>query len=130
MSVLQASEQPRLVKVRGKTANKRTVEVRAELSGTITERPVDRGSFVEQGDLLCRISQEDRYVALKEGRAALEQARIEYQGAISLKEKGFNSEAAIAAARTRLASAEAGINRRQLDLTKLAVKAPFTGFRR
>ncbi|CAN0500392.1 unnamed protein product, partial [Scytosiphon promiscuus] len=128
VAVLQASEQPRLIKVRGKTENKRTVTVRAELNGTIIERPVDRGARVAAGDLLCKVSTEDRFVALKESRASLQQARIEYQGAVSLKEKGFNSDAAIAAAAAKLAVAQANLDRKELDLTKLDVRAPFAGF--
>lgn len=128
VEVFDATEQPRTVTLRGKTENKRTVEVKNELSGTIIERPVDRGSQVKAGDLLCRISTEDREVALQEASAALTQARIEYQGALKLKQKGFNSEAAIAAAKARLASAEANLDRRTLDLNKLAVRAPFAGF--
>lgn len=128
VAVLQASEQPRLIKVRGKTENKRTVTVRAELNGTIIERPVDRGARVDAGDLLCKVSTEDRFVALKEARASLQQARIEYQGAVSLKEKGFNSDAAIAAAAAKLAVAQSNLDRKELDLTKLDVRAPFAGF--
>ena len=128
VSVIEASEQPRLIRVRGKTENKRTVGVKAELAGTVTSRPVERGSLVKANDLLCKISTEDRLVALKEARAGVQQARIEYQGAKRLKEKGFNSDAAIAAAQTRLASAEATLNRRARDITKLEVRAPFAGF--
>ena len=128
VAVIQASEQPRLIKVRGKTTNKRTVSVRSELNGTVTERPVDRGSQVEAGDLLCKLSTEDRVVSLRESMAALQQAKIEYQGAQRLQQKGFNSESAIAAATARLATAEANVNRRKLDINKLEVRAPFAGF--
>lgn len=128
VAVFEASEQAQTIQVRGKTTNKRTVQVRAELSGKIVERPVDRGTLVAAGDLLCRISTEDRSVALQEARAMLNQAKIEYDGARRLKQKGFNSEAAIAAAQSRLASAQASLNRRKLDLEKLAVRAPFAGF--
>ncbi len=127
VSVLEASEQFRQIKVRGKTENKRTVTARVELEGTITGRPVERGTPVEEGDLLCQISDEDRRSSLIEAREALNQARIEYEGALSLKQRGFNSQAAIAAAKARLASAEANLNRRQLDVRKLQVKAPFAG---
>ena len=126
--VFEASEQPRTVRVRGKTENKRTVQVKAELSGRIVERPVERGTVVNTGDLLCRLSTEDREVALTEAQASLAQARIEYQGALELKQKGFNSKAAIAQARSRLASAQANLDRRKLDLAKLDIQAPFAGF--
>jgi len=127
VSVLQATPQQRLVKVRGKTENKRTVDVKVELAGTVVNRPVDRGSLVAEGDLLCQLSVEDRQAALTEAQAALAQAQIEYSGALSLKEKGYNSDTAIAGAKARLAAAEANISRRNLDLQKIAVRAPFGG---
>ena len=127
VTVMDASTRNRLIKVRGKTENKRTVTSRVELSGTIVERPVERGTVVAKNDLLCRISLEDRQVALIEAQEALNQARIEYKGAISLRKKGYNSEAAIAGAKSRLASAKANLSRRQLSIAKLEVRAPFDG---
>ncbi len=127
VAVLDATEQPRLVKVRGKTNNKRTVKVKAELTGTITHRPVQRGSQVKSGDLLCRISTEDRRASLKEAAALLYQARIDYKGALRLKQEGFNSQSAIAAAQARLATAKANLQRKELDLGKLEITAPFGG---
>jgi multidrug efflux system membrane fusion protein len=127
VQVLDASEQTRVVNVRGKTENKRTVTVKVETPGRITERRVERGSAVAQGDLLCKISLEDRPSSLTEATEALNQARIEYQGALSLREKGYNSETAIATAKARLAAAQADLDRRELDLAKTSVLAPFTG---
>ncbi len=127
VAVLDATEQPRLVKVRGKTNNKRTVKVKAELTGTITHRPVQRGSQVKSGDLLCRISTEDRRASLKEAAAVLYQARIDYKGALRLKQEGFNSQSAIATAQARLATAKANLQRKELDLGKLEITAPFGG---
>lgn len=127
VTVVEASEQARYIRVRGKTENKRTVTAKVELPGTVVARPVERGTIVNQGDILCQLSIEDRQVALTEAREALNQARIEYQGALSLKEKGFNSQTAIAGAKARLASAQANLNRRQLDMRKVKVTAPFDG---
>ncbi len=127
VTVMDATTQNRIVKVRGKTENKRTVDVKVELSGTIVGRPVERGSFVEKNALLCEVSEEDRRVAVSESRAALEQARIEYKGALSLREKGYNSETAIAGAKARLAAAEAELSRSELNLSKIQVRAPFAG---
>jgi len=127
VSVIRASEQNRYVKVRGKTENKRTVDVKVELEGRIVNRPVERGSVVAANDLLCELSVEDRTASLNEARESLNQARIEYQGALSLKERGFNSQTAIAGAKARLAAAQANLSRRQLDVQKIKVRAPFAG---
>ena len=126
--VINASPQIQHVVLRGKTASKRTVQVRAETTGRIIERPVERGTQVAEGDLLCQISLEDRYVGLTEARESLNQAKIEYQGSIKLKERGFQSETAIAQAKARLASAEAQLKRRELDIQRTYVRAPFAGF--
>jgi multidrug efflux system membrane fusion protein len=125
--VINASAQLQHVVLRGKTASKRTVQVRAETSGRIVERPVERGTVVTQGDLLCQISMEDRYVGLIESRESLNQARIEYQGSLTLKKKGFQSDTAIAKAKARLAAAEAELKRSELDISRTYVRAPFAG---
>ncbi|MEE8245054.1 MAG: efflux RND transporter periplasmic adaptor subunit [Pseudomonadales bacterium] len=125
--IINASRQFRYVVVRGKTANKRTVVVRTELSGTIVARPVERGTAVMTGDLLCKISIEDRQVGVMESREALNQARIEYQGSLKLKAKGFQSDTAIAQAKAKLAAAEAQLQRSNLDVARTNVIAPFDG---
>jgi multidrug efflux system membrane fusion protein len=125
--VVHATPQVREVVLRGKTENKRTVEVKSEVAGRVIDRPVDRGAVVAAGDLLCRLSLDDRMAALGEARAALEQATIEYEGSLRLKERGFQSETAIAQAKARLAAAEAELTRRRLDLERTYVRAPFSG---
>lgn len=125
--VMQAVPRVERVVLRGRTENKRTVEVRAETAGRIVERPVERGTEVRAGDLLCRIRTEDREVALAEAEATLAQARIEYEASLRLKEQGFQSETAIAQAKARLAAAEAQVARSELDLERTLVRAPFAG---
>ena len=125
--VINASPQIQHVVLRGKTDNKRTVSVKAETAGRIIERPVERGTAVAEGDLLCQISMEDRYAALAESREGLNQARIEHEGSIKLKERGFQSDTAIAQAKSRLATAEAKLKRAELDIQRTYVRAPFAG---
>ena len=125
--VIHATPQFRQLRVRGKTENKRTVQVRAELTGTIVQRPVERGSRVTVGDLLCRISIEDREAGLKQAIEALNQARLEYDGSLELRERGLLSETAIAQASARLATAEADLKRSELDFARTHIEAPFNG---
>ena len=125
--VVRASRQVRHLRIRGKTQNKRTVQVRAEVAGRIVERPVERGHRVSTGDLLCRISLEDRQVSLNESEAALEQARLEHQGRMELQARGLQSETLVAQAKARLAQAQAELKRSELELARLRVGAPFAG---
>lgn len=125
--VINASPQIQHVVLRGKTENKRTVSVKAETTGRIVDRPVERGTAVEEGDLLCQISMEDRYASLAQSREALNQARIEYEGSLKLKERGYQSETAIAQAKATLAAAEANLKRAEIDIQRTYVRAPFAG---
>lgn len=124
----QAQEKTRTASVRGKTQNKRTVQVRAEIAGRVVSRSVERGQSVAAGEVLCALSIEDRQAALEESEQQVTQAKIDYEGAMRLKAKGYNSESAIAAARARLASTNAELTRRQLTLAKTRITAPFAGF--
>ena len=73
--VVHAESQTDTVPLRGRTENKRTVIVKAETGGTVVARAVERGQRVETGQVLCRISTEDRAAKLEEGRQALNQAQ-------------------------------------------------------
>ena len=125
--IIRASPQLRHLRIRGKTQNKRTVTVRAEIAGRIVERPVERGSRVSAGDLLCRISLEDRQASLVESQAALHQARLEYQGRLELQARGLQSKTLVAQAKARLAQEQAELKRSELNLARLHVSAPFAG---
>ena len=125
--VIEASPQTAYATLRGRTQNKRTVQVRAETVGRVVGRPVERGDRVLAGEVLCRLAIDDRNARLLEAREAVNQARIEYRGSLELKEKGYNSEAAIAAAKARLAAAGARLKSMQLDIRRTQVQAPFDG---
>lgn len=125
--VMNATPQFQHVVLRGKTESKRVVEVRSETSGRVIERPVERGAYVTQGDLLCRLAMDDREAALAEARESLNQARIEYEGSLKLKQRGFQSDTAIAQTKARLAAAEAKLARSALEVSRTEIRAPFDG---
>ena len=125
--VIRAESRTADVVVRGRTEADRSVSVLAETSGPVVELPVDKGDRVEAGDVLCRIRVDARDARIEEAREAVEQARIEYQGALRLAEKGYQSETAIASARARLAARRADLQQRELDLEHTHVRAPFAG---
>ena len=127
VSTSYASDQDRSIRVRGQTQPERSVEVQAQISGLVQARPANRGDRVRIGDLLCEITVEDRNANLKEAAAVLSQAELEYQGVMKLVDKGLQSDAGIAAAEARVAAAQAVVQRRLLEKSKLKIKAPFSG---
>lgn len=113
--------------LRAKTEANRVVDVKAQVGGRIIAVPVEEGAQVVAGDTLCRIDAEDRARRIEHAAAALAQAKIEYDGAQQLKQSGYQSELAIAQAKTRLESARVAVERSTLDVQNLSVKAPFDG---
>ena len=125
--ISQAQPYTASVLVRGRTENKRSVDVRAETQGRVETRPVEKGTRVETGALLCRLAVEDRNASLTEARESLNQAKIDYSGAQRLQKRGFQAETDIARARARLAAAEASVERAKLAIARTYIRAPFDG---
>lgn len=122
---------------RGQTEAARQVEVKAETQGLIVSEPLRKGSFVEAGQLLCRLDAGTRGSSLAEAEARLaeararmpeararipeaearvlealarlEEARINQSAAARLSEGGFASTTRVANADAALSSAEASV---------------------
>ncbi|MEX1034065.1 MAG: efflux RND transporter periplasmic adaptor subunit [Cellvibrionaceae bacterium] len=124
---IEAQAYPQVVSVTAQTQANRFVDVRAEVTGQVEALPVAEGSEVDRGEVICRLAVEDRAQRVAEAQAAVDQAQIDYDGALRLKSEGFQSETAIATAKSLLESAKANLLRRQLDLEKTSIRAPFAG---
>ena len=112
---------------RGKTVSKQTASVSTEISGIVVSRPVERGARVSEGQVLCEIAIDDRAALVTEAMATLTQAEIEHDGALALQGDNLLAEAQVAQSAARLESAKANLLRRELDLRRTKVTAPFSG---
>jgi len=117
----------RSVRIRGQSSAKRQVTIQTQLDGLIAERPVERGDWVEEGDLLCRISTEDRQARVIEAEAQLEQAKLLAESNQKLASQGLLSEAVLAESKARFKLAEANVLKRRIDRQRLQLVAPFKG---
>lgn len=121
--------EPRVTQIvlRGRSEAERMVEVRAETHGRITELPVEEGNPVADGEIIARLSPEDRPALLKEAKALLAQRRVEFEAARRLAKKGFRAETQLAGAKAALESAEAAVSRASVALDNTRIVAPFEG---
>lgn len=124
---LEPSRAAQTVDMRGRTAARRLVVVRAETPGQVRATPAPKGQFVDRGAVLCALDIDTRSATLDEAQAAYEKARIDFEAAQELTEKGFGSNAALAAAKAGFDQAEAALTRARTDLDKTSVRAPFAG---
>ncbi len=121
----QTYQKPMLI--RGRTEANRSVLVAAEIDGQVTKTPAKEGQYVSKGDALCVLESQDRLLRLEQSKAQRNKARIEYEGALSLKDRGYQSKTQIATAKANLALADADVKATGLINEKLIVRAPFDG---
>lgn len=112
---------------KGRTEADRTVIVRTETPGIVRETPVEDGTMVSEGVLLCGLNVDAREARLAEAKATAEASRIEYEAALGLSESGFSSSNRLAGAKASLDRAEAGLNAARIELSRTNVRAPFSG---
>lgn len=117
----------REVVINGRTRAVRSVHLRAEVAGRVIELGPEKGSRVEEGELLVRLDPREREAELREAEAALAQREIEYDAAERLGQRGFEAETRIAARRAELARARADLSRIQVALEQTLIRAPFAG---
>ncbi len=127
--------------LRGRTASSRSVEVRAETSGTVVSEPLLRGSVITQGTVMCEIDAGTRAARLTEAearvieaQARLSEAEINLTTTTRLSEGGYSAqnrvssaEAAFEAARAGVEAAQAGVAAALAEMERLTIRAPFDG---
>lgn len=125
--VSKAIDMQRTTRLSGRTENKRTIQVRAEVGGLVLDRPVELGDKVSENDPLCVLEQEEREARVREAKDLFREAQLEYAGQKSLRAGGLQIERQIAAAKARTTQAEALVIQRENELERATIKAPFAG---
>ena len=113
--------------LRGETQAAREVELRAETSGRVMSEPLRRGTFVEEGQIICRIDIGTRDAMLAEAEARLADARINFSAADRLSQDGFASSTRVATTEANLRAAEAAVAAAAKEIERLTIMAPFAG---
>ncbi|MEL7447854.1 MAG: efflux RND transporter periplasmic adaptor subunit [Pseudomonadota bacterium] len=85
------------------------------------------GGVFEANEELMRIDPEIFRVTVEQARAVLTQRQIEFDGAQSLKDRGYRAEAELAAASAALATAKADLARARRDLDRTSIRLPYAG---
>ena len=141
--------------LRGQTEAFKSVQVKAETSGSVISQPIRKGTFVKNGELLCELEVGTKSDVLSEAKVALSLSLDELDASIhqyelrvqaaerqkSLLKRGVGTEAAVEAAelsassaetqslskRQAVANVEARINRATTELNNTKIIAPFDG---
>ena len=127
VAVSSAADFTPSVTVTGKTAAARNVDIRAEVEGQVVALLADKGSKVEEGEIIARIDTRDRAARVTEAKQLVNQRDIEHRAARSLEKEGFYSRTRLAQAAADLESARAGLKLAEIHLAKTDIRAPFSG---
>ncbi|MDT8399623.1 MAG: efflux RND transporter periplasmic adaptor subunit [Pseudomonadales bacterium] len=125
VSESQARPVTREVVISARTEPNRRVDLAAEIEGRVVSIDAERGAWLVADQRIVGLDQRDLKTRITEAQALIAQREIEYQGAQRLRGREFMSEAQIAEANARLASAKAALEGIQLDMQRTVITAPF-----
>lgn len=127
--VIRADRQTHLLRVhaKGRTAPDKSVTVKSGTAGTVVSTPVEEGTFVKKGTLLCALDVEARSARVKEAEANRNAAKVDFDAAVALADKGLTPANRAAAAQAALDAAEAAVNSAKVELGRTSIRAPFDG---
>lgn len=111
----------------GQAQPDRDTSVRAEASGTVIELAISKGSEVEAGAVIARLSAEQAEADLERARQELSRAQREFDNASQLRERGVATTDRVTQASADLATAQAAVTTAENALEDLSITAPFAG---
>ena len=113
--------------LKGSSEPDREVTVRSETMGTVISASAREGQLVGQGTVLCGLDVESRAARIAEAEAAVASARLDYDAARQLEEKGWTTSNRAAATKAALEGAEAALAAAKIEIGKTRITAPFKG---
>ncbi|GLT11265.1 hemolysin D [Sulfitobacter porphyrae] len=106
---------------------KRSVTVRSNAVGVITELNLSPGIAVEAGTVLARLLDEEEEIALEQAQINLDEAQREETRIKQLSSTGAVTEVRLRETEVALRSAELAVRKAQFDLSQRQITAPISG---
>lgn len=107
---------------------RRSVTVRSNAVGVIKELALVSGGYVEDGDIIVKLEDENEQIALEQAKIELEDARAEAKRIGQLQSSGTISEVRLREVQLALQSAELGLRQAEFNLAQRQILAPFSGW--
>ncbi|QBF32660.1 efflux RND transporter periplasmic adaptor subunit [Thalassococcus sp. S3] len=106
----------------------RSVTIRSDAVGLITEVAIEAGSFVEEGALLARLEDEAERIALDRAQIVLDDARDDSERLERLRVTGAVTEVSLREAQLAVRTAELALREAQFNLDQRRIVAPIAGW--
>jgi RND family efflux transporter MFP subunit len=105
----------------------RSVTVRSNAVGVITYHGLSAGGYVQSGDVLIRLQDEQEQIALEQAKITLEDARAEAERIELLEASGATTSVRLRESRLALRSAELAVRQTEFELSQREIRAPISG---
>ncbi|EAR08030.1 efflux RND transporter periplasmic adaptor subunit [Reinekea blandensis] len=115
------------LEINGITEARRAVSIRSEASGKVTSLQKRQGDSVGAGDVIAQLDLQDLPARLTQAEAYENQTRLEYEGAVKLRNQGLQNETTVARALATYEQAKAQLAGLRLQRNHTTVRAPFAG---
>ncbi len=106
----------------------RSVTVRSNAVGVITELSLDAGGYVQPGTTILKLQDEAEQIALEQARIELEDAGVEADRIKRLEATGATTSVRLRETELALRSAELAVRQAEFDLSQRQVAAPIAGW--
>ena len=116
-----------IVEAIGTTQANESVTITAKVTDSIRHVRFDDGDFVQEGDVLVELTNEEQTALLQEEEAGRQDAQNQYDRLKDLLEQRSIPVSDVDEARARLAAAEARYQATVARLDDRLIRAPFTG---
>ena len=113
--------------VHGQTKASAIVPVRAQVSGILTERMVEKGDKVDDNQIVCKVDAGARAAKLARSQAQFATADADHNANLKLVKKGIVSKNKLKAMRATLDATKAAIAEAELDLERSEIRANTSG---
>jgi membrane fusion protein (multidrug efflux system) len=115
------------VEALGTTRANESLTLTANLTDTISRINFDDGDYVQSGQILVELTNEEEGAQLAEARANLDEARRRLRRLEDLDKQGIAATSDVDQARSEAAAAEARLNTVMARLEDRLIRAPFNG---
>ncbi len=123
----EAKPVEQFIVAQGQAEPNRTVTIRAETKGQISEILADEGASVAAGDVIVRLEANDRKAMLLRAEARVREQQSAYEASESLGKKGYQTQRQADQIFSSLQTARAELEEARIELERIEIKAPFEG---
>jgi RND family efflux transporter MFP subunit len=116
------------IEVIGDARARRSVTLRAEVTGRITELPLAGGEYVEAGTVVLRLDDETQRIALERARLVHAEAEADAERLEQLGDTGAVTEVRLREARLALRTARLALDEAEYNLDRRTLRAPISGW--